>query len=211
MSVGTSVQSPTYSLSVQGGIISDEVRVQLQPWPDYVFEAGYVLQPLSEVEKYVQAHKHLPGVMTAQEVATNGLDLGQAQKAQMEKIEELYLHLIAMEKTARGAGSRKRRPENQSEKLILFQTLKLPDMKKHSFFFLFLAITALPLFGQNGRSLFNYVESPNLSPHQQHFLQVIARNPVNTAYRFVTVNAELFCQRRTADPESGRTRHGRAQ
>ncbi|MEO6038868.1 MAG: hypothetical protein ABIQ93_10675 [Saprospiraceae bacterium] len=98
MSVGTATQSPTYNLSVQGGIISDEVRVQLQPWPDYVFEADYTLQPLSEVEKYVQEHKHLPGIVTAQEVAENGLDLGQSEKAQMEKIEELYLHLIAMEK-----------------------------------------------------------------------------------------------------------------
>ena len=98
MSIGTATKSPTYNLSVLGGIISDEVRVQLQPWPDYVFEADYSLQPLSEVEKYVQAHKHLPGVVTAQDVAENGLDLGQSQQAQMEKIEELYLHLIAMEK-----------------------------------------------------------------------------------------------------------------
>ncbi len=98
MSIGTATKSPTYNLSVLGGIISDEVRVQLQPWPDYVFETDYTLQPLSEVEKYVQQHKHLPGVVTAQEVAENGLNLGQSEKVQMEKIEELYLHLIAMEK-----------------------------------------------------------------------------------------------------------------
>ncbi len=98
MSIGTGTKSPTYNLSVQGGIISDEVRVQLQPWPDYVFENDYVLQPLSAVEKYVQANKHLPGVVTAQDVAENGLDLGQSEKVQMEKIEELYLHLIALEK-----------------------------------------------------------------------------------------------------------------
>ncbi len=98
MSVGTATKSATYSLSVLGGIISDEVRVQLQPWPDYVFEANYYLQPLSDLEKYVQEHKHLPGVASAQEVAEKGLDLGQTQKAQMEKIEELYLHMIDMDK-----------------------------------------------------------------------------------------------------------------
>ncbi|MEO6758978.1 MAG: hypothetical protein ABIO24_05950, partial [Saprospiraceae bacterium] len=98
MSIGTATKSPTYNLSVSGGIISDEVRVQLQPWPDYVFAADYTLQPLAEVEKYVQANQHLPGVMTARDVAENGLDLGQAGKVQMEKIEELYLHLIALEK-----------------------------------------------------------------------------------------------------------------
>jgi hypothetical protein len=88
----------SYTLSVGGGIMAEEVRVQLQPWPDYVFEADYELQPLAAVEQYVQTNKHLPGVACAAEVAEKGLDVGQTQKVQMEKIEELFLHLIAMEK-----------------------------------------------------------------------------------------------------------------
>ena len=98
MSIGTATKSPTYNLSVLGGIISDEVRVQLQPWPDYVFEPNYPLQPLAEVEKYLLVNKHLPGVVSAKEVAENGLDLGQSQKAQMEKIEELFLYMLQQQK-----------------------------------------------------------------------------------------------------------------
>jgi len=88
-----------YALSVNGKIISDEVRVRLEPmWPDYVFEKNYTLRPLAEVEAFVQENKHLPGVASAKTVAEDGLDLAGMQHAQMEKIEELFLHLIALEK-----------------------------------------------------------------------------------------------------------------
>ncbi|MEO6038869.1 MAG: hypothetical protein ABIQ93_10680, partial [Saprospiraceae bacterium] len=66
-------------------------------------------------------------------------------------------------------------------------------MRKH-FLFLLLCLAGLagPLCGQNGRALFNYVEHPTLSPRQQHFLQIIEKNPVNESFRLVTVNHELF-------------------
>lgn len=90
--------STAYELAVGGGIIAEEVRVQLQPWADYVFDENYELQPLSEVERYIQKNKHLPGVASAQEVAEKGLNLGEMQKAQMEKIEEIYLYVIQQQK-----------------------------------------------------------------------------------------------------------------
>ncbi|MFN0014715.1 MAG: hypothetical protein ACKVU2_09220 [Saprospiraceae bacterium] len=90
--------STSYELAVGGGIMAEEVMVQLQTWPDYVFEKDYALKPLSEVADFIEKQKHLPGVASAKEVETQGLNLGQMQKTQMEKIEELYLHMIAMEK-----------------------------------------------------------------------------------------------------------------
>jgi hypothetical protein len=88
----------SYELSVGGGIIAEEVLVRLQPWPDYVFAPSYELKPLAEVESYIAQQKHLPGVASAKQVETEGLNLGQMQKAQMEKIEELFLHVIALDK-----------------------------------------------------------------------------------------------------------------
>jgi hypothetical protein len=89
----------SYELAVGGGIIAEEVLVQLEGvWPDYVFDHNYALKPLSEIETFIAHEKHLPGVVSAKEVAERGLDLGEMQKAQMEKIEELYLHMIAMDK-----------------------------------------------------------------------------------------------------------------
>jgi hypothetical protein len=90
--------SADYELVVGGGIMAEEVRVNLQPWPDYVFADDYRLTPLAEVEQYIAANRHLPGVASARTVETEGLDLGQMQKAQMEKLEELFLHVIALEK-----------------------------------------------------------------------------------------------------------------
>lgn len=90
--------SAFHKLAVGGGIFAEEVTVQVQPWPDYVFESGYELKSLPEVEHYIQQEKHLPGVKNAAEIGKNGLDLGEMQKAQMEKIEELYLHVIEMDK-----------------------------------------------------------------------------------------------------------------
>ncbi|MDO8367429.1 MAG: hypothetical protein Q7T20_11570 [Saprospiraceae bacterium] len=91
--------STDYELAVGGGIIAEEVLVQLEgSWPDYVFAADYKLKPLAEVENFIAEKKHLPGVVSAQEVAENGLNLGEMQQAQMEKIEELFLHMIAMNK-----------------------------------------------------------------------------------------------------------------
>lgn len=98
--VGNPASTPgAHELYINGSAIAEEVVVKLQAnWPDYVFEKGYELTPLADVEQYIQENKHLPGVATAQEVATDGLELGKTQKAQMEKIEELYLHMIALEK-----------------------------------------------------------------------------------------------------------------
>jgi hypothetical protein len=87
-----------HALFVGGSVIAEEVVVELRAnWPDYVFSAAHTKQPLSEVANYVAREKHLPGVPSAQEVAENGLQVGEMQRIQMEKIEELYLHLIEIE------------------------------------------------------------------------------------------------------------------
>lgn len=90
-----------YKLYVEGGILSEKVKVALRSssnWADFVFENGYKLMPLKEVEKYIVANKHLPGVDSANDLFKNGLDIGVMQSKQMEKIEELTLYIIEKEK-----------------------------------------------------------------------------------------------------------------
>lgn len=87
----------SYRLSVDGRIRAREVKVY-SGWADHVFEAGYELMPLSEVEAYIALHGHLPGLPSAAEVAANGVDLGESQALLLEKVEELTLHLIKLEK-----------------------------------------------------------------------------------------------------------------
>ena len=96
--VGIGTLNPTYKLSVNGTIQTKEVRVQTG-WADFVFEEDYKLNPLPDVEKFILANKHLPGIPSAKEIQTNGLALGDIQTKMMQKIEELTLYIIQANKT----------------------------------------------------------------------------------------------------------------
>ncbi len=67
-------------------------------WSDYVFSKDYNLAPLHEVEAYINQHKHLPGVPSAQDVVENGIDMAKMDANLLQKVEELTLHLIEMNK-----------------------------------------------------------------------------------------------------------------
>jgi hypothetical protein len=87
-----------YTFGVDGKIICTEVMVRLVPsWPDYVFDKGYKLRNIYELDHYISTHKHLPGIPKAAEVE-KGLSLGEMQKLQMEKIEELTLYIIQLKR-----------------------------------------------------------------------------------------------------------------
>jgi hypothetical protein len=53
---------------------------------------------LEEVEKFVKANKHLPNVPSAEEMSKNGLDVVTSDSKLLEKIEELTLYMIEMNK-----------------------------------------------------------------------------------------------------------------
>ena len=89
-----------FSVKPNGYVYAREINVMPTTitFPDYVFAKNYKLMPLAEVENYVTANKHLPNIPSAKEVETNGINLADLQIKQMEKIEELYLHLIELKK-----------------------------------------------------------------------------------------------------------------
>lgn len=88
-----------YKLAVDGKVIAEEVRVKNSTsWPDYVFNPGYSLRPIEELEQHIRENGHLPGIPGAQEVAENGFDLGDMDRWLLEKVEELTLYLIALKK-----------------------------------------------------------------------------------------------------------------
>ncbi len=87
-----------YRLTVQGAIYTNKVNIDTQTWCDYVFEKDYNLMSLSDVDQYLKTEKHLPGIPSAKEVEANGIDVGEMQKMQMEKIENLYLYNIELKK-----------------------------------------------------------------------------------------------------------------
>ncbi len=82
----------------QGNLKVKRLRVTLTDWPDYVFGEGYRLAPLGEVERYVREHSHLPGVPSTEEVEAEGADLGEMNKVLLQKVEELTLYIIDLQK-----------------------------------------------------------------------------------------------------------------
>ncbi|MBL7733121.1 MAG: hypothetical protein JNM88_18260, partial [Chitinophagaceae bacterium] len=108
-----------YSLSVDGKIIAEEVKVQLSTsWPDYVFDEGYKLMPIEDLEKSIRENKHLPNIPSAAEVtAENGIQLGEMNRKLVEKVEELTLYIIQLKKENTSLESRlKKLEEKISEK-----------------------------------------------------------------------------------------------
>lgn len=94
--VGTNNTS-MYRLFVKGGILTEELLVQTG-WADYVFAKDYRLPSLEEVEKHIAVNGYLPNLPSEKEVIENGLNVGKMTKIQQEKIEELFLYVIQLNK-----------------------------------------------------------------------------------------------------------------
>ncbi|WP_109434132.1 hypothetical protein [Aquimarina sp. AU119] len=81
-----------------GSVRAPEVRVRIDPWADFVFDKDYELMPLEAVEKFINKNKHLPEIPTAKQVKKDGINLGEMNAKLLQKIEELTLHLIELNK-----------------------------------------------------------------------------------------------------------------
>ena len=87
-----------FSCDATGNMKVKHLRVTTEDWPDYVFGDGYRLRPLVEVEAYVKQHRHLPEVPAAAEVEQEGVDQGELNRVLMQKVEELTLYIIDLQK-----------------------------------------------------------------------------------------------------------------
>ena len=90
--IGTGTENPNGSLKVK------DLRVTLTDWSDFVFDDGYNLRPLGEVERYIEANRHLPDIPSAQQVEKEGVDVGEMNKLLLQKVEELTLYVIDLQK-----------------------------------------------------------------------------------------------------------------
>lgn len=101
VSIGTNNNLATgYLLNVAGKAICEEIKVQLvTSWPDYVFHNDYKLMPLDELEKSISINKHLPNIPSAADItADKGFEVGDMNRRLLEKVEELTLYIIDINK-----------------------------------------------------------------------------------------------------------------
>ncbi len=124
--VGIGTTDPSAKLTVNGKILSEEVKVIANVnAPDYVFETyykghsklkpSYVMPTLEEVESYTKANNHLPEVPSAKAFKEDGIELKDMSLLLLQKIEELTLYTIEQEKRIK-----------QQEKRIKLLEKKLP-------------------------------------------------------------------------------------
>lgn len=97
--LGVNTSVPQSELSVNGKIESEEIEVMTDV-PDYVFTDEYEMLSLEEIEEHINTYGYLPNIQNQNDVDNNrGLvKLGALTISVMEKMEELTLHMIEMNK-----------------------------------------------------------------------------------------------------------------
>jgi len=116
--VGIGTNSPDVALTVNGNIHSKEVKVDANIWPDFVFKNDYDLPALSEVEKHIKEKGHLENIPSEEEVLKNGINLGEMNTKLLQKIEELTLYVIDLNKKVNDIQIKNDKLERQNNVLI---------------------------------------------------------------------------------------------
>ncbi|MEO1485535.1 MAG: malectin domain-containing carbohydrate-binding protein [Bacteroidota bacterium] len=94
VAIGRSTVPSGYTLAVDGPVRAREVRVDLDTWPDYVFQNNYNLPTLAEIKDFIDKNGHLPNIPSAEKVQNEGVALGDMNRLLLEKIEELTLYTL---------------------------------------------------------------------------------------------------------------------
>ncbi|OXB15781.1 hypothetical protein [Flavobacterium reichenbachii] len=96
--VGIGTTNPQNKLDVNGIIHSQGVKVDMSGWSDFVFKKEYNLPNLDQVEKHIINKGHLQNIPNEEEVLKNGINLGEMNAKLLQKIEELTLYMIDINK-----------------------------------------------------------------------------------------------------------------
>ncbi len=98
VAIGTEHDAPNKALTVKNGIITDKVKITNIGWADHVFDSNYPLASLETVDAYLSKYGHLPGIPSGENIeSSGGFELGDVTVMHQEKIEEIFLYLIALD------------------------------------------------------------------------------------------------------------------
>lgn len=96
--IGIGTTSPEHKLDIVGTARAHSILVNTQKTADFVFEPDYKLPSLDSIKTFVQENNHLPGIPSAKQMEKNGINVGDLQIDLLQKIEELTLHVIELDR-----------------------------------------------------------------------------------------------------------------
>lgn len=80
--------------------IEGQLTTGMSVYPDYVFEEGYDLMSLDELESFIEANGHLPNIRAEDEVEHGKrVNLSELSRGLLEKVEELTLYTLEQHRT----------------------------------------------------------------------------------------------------------------
>lgn len=91
-----------FKVTSDGNVFARSININMNNFPDYVFNESYKLMQLNDLENYIKLNKHLPEIPLATKINKEGVDLGEIVRKQMQKIEELTLYIIELNKKIEG-------------------------------------------------------------------------------------------------------------
>jgi len=96
--LGIGTTNPQNKLDVNGTIRAKEIIVE-SDWADFVFDDGYELPSLAEVQEHIDEFGHLPGIPKESDVQQHGVSLGEMNARLLQKVEELTIYTLKQEAT----------------------------------------------------------------------------------------------------------------
>lgn len=93
----TSQANTAYKVDINGKVRANEIVVNTTG-ADFVFESGYPLRPIADLEKFVKQNRHLPEIPSAKTMQQEGVGISDLQTRLLQKVEELTLYIIQQQK-----------------------------------------------------------------------------------------------------------------
>lgn len=116
-----------YKLAVNGKLVAKSAYITLSGWGDFVFDKGYKRMNWLEKRVFFETNKHLPGVETAAEIESHGVNMSETLKHVTINVEENSLDIIDLyEKTVELT---KRLEKLETENILLKKELTSANNK----------------------------------------------------------------------------------
>ena len=85
-----------FSVLGNGHVFARRYVTTLNNIPDYVFDKDYNLMDLQTLENFIKKNGHLPNIPSAENYSKSGVDIGELNRLLLEKVEELTLYILEL-------------------------------------------------------------------------------------------------------------------